>query len=305
MKKVVIFGGSGFLGGYLVRELAKQGFLIKIASRYPEEAAYSKVSGNVGQITLCRCNLRNDASVRNAMLDADIVINLVGILYEKYSQKFSDIHAKAAEKIAIIAKDLGIKRVVHVSALGVDQGAESIYARTKITGERAIFASNPDAIIIRPSIIFGDGDSFFNKFACMAKFMPFLPLIGGGNTKFQPVYVGDVATVIASLCQNQNYAGKIIELGGPQVFSFKELLEITLKTVNLKRVLLNIPFSVASIIGLFGEFMPVPLLTRDQVALLKYDNIVDNNKEGVLHFSDFNLEPKSVAAVIPTYLSKS
>lgn len=299
-KIVTIFGGTGFVGTYAVEELAKTGVSLKVVSRDPDNGLKVKTAGRVGQVALVQGNLRNEASVRQAVQGSDVVINLVGLLFEHGKQNFTAIHAQGAEFLAKAAKEAGVKQFIHVSALGVDKSSQSKYARTKLTGEKAVRAAFPEATLIRPSIIFGPEDNFFNMFARMASFSPFLPLIGGGKTKFQPVYVADVAKAVAAVVANPDFSGKALELGGPKTYSFKELMELLLHTLRKKRCLLPVPFAFASLKAFFLEFMPHPPLTRDQVQLLKIDNVVNPQALG---FKELGIKPTAVESVLPGYLA--
>lgn len=298
---ITVFGGTGFVGAYVVKELAKTGAVIRVVSRNPDRALELKTAGSPGQIGLMQGNIRNHESVKKAVEGSDVVINLVGLLFEQGKQNFSAIHAQAAESLAKAAKNAGVKRFIHMSALGVDKSSHSKYARTKLNGEKAVVAAFPGATVIRPSVIFGAEDNFFNRFARMAVCMPFLPLIGGGKTKFQPVFVGDVARAFAAVVGDDTTAGKIYELGGPSVYSFHDLMDITLSILGRKRILLPVPFFVASLEAALLELLPHPLLTRDQVQLLKRDNVVSG---ATLSFKDLKLTPVNLESVVPGYLAR-
>ncbi|HEX5378847.1 MAG TPA: complex I NDUFA9 subunit family protein, partial [Phenylobacterium sp.] len=248
-------------------------------------------------------NVRNEASIRRALAGAQGVVNLVGLLYETGRQKFQSVHVMGARNIASAARELGVARVVQMSALGADAQSESKYARTKAMGEEAVREIRPDAVIIRPSIVFGPGDNFFNKFAEMAVLSPVLPLIGGGETRFQPVFVGDVAQAIVQGVTDPGLAGRTLELGGPGVFSFRQLLELIMAETGRKRILLPLPFPVAAMMGKVFELAALtpiaPPLTSDQVELLKSDNVVSGNCPGL---ADLGITPTSVEGIIPSYL---
>jgi NADH dehydrogenase len=303
-KIVTIFGGSGFLGRYIVRELAPTGIFINIAERYPEEALFLKTAGFVGQINLIPANVTSKESIKQAIKNSDTVINTVGVLYNKGNQNFRKLHTEAAGNIARIAKEVGCSKLIHISALGVDKAYyASKYAKTKVEGEKEVLKHFPQATIIRPSVMFGKEDNFLNKFAAIATILPFLPLINEGKTRLQPVYVGDVAEAIAAIVNDEQnkYKGKIVELGGPEVYSFKDILKFILKTINRKKLLLALPEVVANLIGFFSEvFMPKPVITRDQIKLLKFDNIVSDKTR--LKFSDLNIVPQSMKYIVPSYL---
>ncbi len=296
---VTIFGGSGFIGASLVRLLAKQGWTIRVAVRRPLEARDLQPLGDVGQICPVPCKVQDAALVRDALAGATAAINLTGILYERGSQTFDAVHAQGAGNVAKACAELGVERLVHMSALGADAQSESAYARSKAAGEAAVQAALPGVSIVRPSIVFGPGDSFFNRFAEMAQFTPALPLIGGGETKFQPVFVGDVAAAMVTCLGGGEHAGQIYELGGPKVYSFRALLELMLAETCRRRALVSIPFGLAMFQAAFLERLPVPPLTRDQVKLLKTDNVVSADAKGL---AELGIEPTAVEAVLPIYI---
>ena len=307
---ITVFGGSGFIGRYVVRELARAGYRVRVAVRRPNIAHELKPMGVPGQIQLVQANLRNRESVERAVEGADGVINLVGILYESGGQSFSGVQARGAALVAeVAAKEESVKSLVHVSAIGADPDSASQYARPKAEGERAVREAFPGAVILRPSIVFGAEDAFFNKFADMARFVPALPLIGGGKTKFQPVFVGDVAEAAVKALESREAKGRIYELGGPAVYSFKELMEYILQVIRRRRILVPVPFAAAHALGLMGEIagkLPFvqPFLTRDQVELLKRDNVVNANGEGHPGLADLGIDPETVEAVVPNYLAR-
>jgi len=295
---ITVFGGTGFLGRHTIRALAKAGHRIRVAVRFPHEGFFLPPMGTVGQIALLRCNVREADEVAAAVAGADAVINLTGILFQRGEQSFEAVHVEAAEIIAKAAKATGAKTLVHVSAIGADKDAEALYASSKGEGEERVRAAFPEAAIVRPSLVFGPEDDFFNRFAGLARVLPLLPLIGGGHTKFQPVFVGDVAAVIAKLVQDPALGGKTYEIGGPTVFTFKELMQVVLKETGRKRLLLPVPFALATLKAMFLQFLPKPLLTPDQVTLLKSDNIVT----GENGLTALGIAPTSVEAEVPTYL---
>lgn len=300
-KLVTVFGASGFIGRNIVRELAQKGARVNSVCRDAEKAKFLRTMGVVGQVTPMRADITNPEAVARACEGADMVVNLVGILSEWGRNRFDAIQAKGAGTIAEAAAKAGATRFVHISAIGADAASKSSYARTKAAGEEAVKAAFPSATILRPSIVFGPNDGFFNKFAQMTLISPVLPLIGGGKTRFQPVYVDDVAdATMAALTSNES-AGKTYELGGPSVFSFRELMELTMKEAMRPRCLVSVPFWAASIKGWFLQKLPAPLLTVDQVELLKSDNVVS---EGALGLSDLGVEATPVEIVLPTYLDK-
>ena len=303
-KLVTVFGGSGFLGRHIVRLLAKKGFRIRVACRRPDLAGHLQPLGNVGQITAIQANLRYRDSVDRAVMDADYVINCVGILFESGRNTFDAVQAFGAKAIAEAAKKQGAK-LVHVSAIGADKNSEADYARTKAIAEEAVLSAVKDAVIIRPSIIFGPEDGFFNKFADMSRLAPALPLIGGGHTKFQPVYVADVAEAVVKGVMGEIEGGKIYELGGPEVLSFKQCLETMLRVISRSRPLVYLPWSIASLMGSVASLIPFidPPLTADQVELLKSDNVVsDAAKSEGRDLAGIGITPTAVETILPTYL---
>jgi NADH dehydrogenase len=300
-QQITIFGGTGFVGRHLVRRLAKTGAVIRVATRDAEKALLLKPMGDVGQIVPVRCVVNNDASVARAIGNSDIVINLIGILFEKGRNNFQCMHVEAAARIARLAKEAGAKRLIQMSALGASESSPSKYARSKYAGEQAARTFFPNATIFRPSVIFGPEDNFFNKFASLARFSPALPLIGGGLTKFQTVYVGDVADAMMVALQRNSACGATFELGGPQVYSFRQLLELMLQVTGRKCCLVNIPFALAKLQASFLQLMPQPLLTRDQVELLKQDNVVSANAKT---FRDLGINPTALELILPSYLGR-
>lgn len=299
---ITIFGASGFLGRHVVRALARDGYRIRAAVRRPDLAGHLQPLGQVGQIHAVQANLRHPASVEAAVRDSAVVVNLVGILFEHGRQRFSAVHAGGAELVARAAAAQGA-RLVHVSAIGADENATARYARTKGLGEAAVFAAMPDSVVFRPSVIFGPDDDFFNKFAAMARLSPFLPLIGGGHTRFQPVFGGDVGEAVAKAVANETKPGTIYELGGPEIYTFKELMQFVLATIDRRRLLLPIPFWVAKLMGQFLQFLPVPPLTPDQVELLKQDNVVSAAARGEGRtLQGLGIEARTVETIVPSYL---
>lgn len=297
---VTVFGGSGFVGGQVVRALAKAGHRVRVAVRNPNLAYKMRMLGDVGQIEVVQANVRNAPSVARAVDGAEAVVNLVGVLWESGRQKFQTLHVMGAKTVAEQAKAAGVKRLVQISALGADAGSPSKYQRTKAEGEAAVRAAFPGAVVIRPSIVFGAEDKFFNKFGQMAALFPALPLIGGGETKFQPVYVGDVAQVVAKAVASPAAEGLTYELGGPAVYSFKEILEFILRETGRNRILAPIPFFAAGLIGKIGDLSPInPPLTSDQVESLKADNVADNGLPGL---AEAGVVPTTVESVVPSYL---
>lgn len=307
-KLAVVFGGSGFIGRNVVRELAKRDWRVRVAVRRPHLAQFLRPMGAVGQIQLKQTNVRYRPSVAEAIEGADAVINLVGILHQTGAQRFDTVQSAGAATIAQLAGEAGVEHFVHVSAIGADEESDSAYARTKGEAERAVREAVPTATILRPSIVFGTEDGFFNKFAAMATTTPLtpLPLIGGGKTKFQPIYVDDVADAVCESLVRPDAMSRVYEIGGPRVYTFKELMELMLREIGQKRFLAPVPFPIASMIGLAGEIAGAapfvePPLTRDQVKLLKHDNIVDaSGAVGTL--SDLGVEPNTVESILPSYM---
>jgi uncharacterized protein YbjT (DUF2867 family) len=300
---VTVFGGSGFLGRHVVRALAKREYRIRVAVRRPELAGHLRPLGRVGQIHPVQANLRYPASVEAAMRDSQIAINLVGILTESGEQTFQAIQGAGAGAVAKAARAAGA-RMVHVSAIGADAKSASRYARAKAAGEQAVLAAAPEATIMRPSIVFGPEDQFTNRFAALARMSPALPLIGGGVTRLQPVFVGDVATAVADAADGKTRAGAIYELGGAEVLSMREIMEIILAITERKRMLLSLPFGLAKFQAAFLRFAPGALkLTPDQVELLRVDNVVsDAAKAAGLTLEGLGITPDSLEAVAPQYL---
>lgn len=303
-KLVTIYGGSGFVGRYIARRMAKEGWRVRVAVRRPNEALFVKPYGAVGQVEPFFCNIRDDASVRAAMQGADAVVNCVGILVNEGRNKFDDVQKDGAARVAKIAAAQGVERLVHISALGADAESESEYSRSKALGEAAVLKAFPKAMILRPSIIFGTEDGFFNKFATMTKFGPVLP-ITGGNTRFQPVYVDDVAK--AAVMGVLGEAEGIYELGGPDVETFKQLMERMLGVIARRRMVLNLPYVAAFLVGLAGDIVQGltmglitnRILTVDQVRNLGRDNVVAPGARG---FEALGITPTPMGAVLPDYL---
>jgi len=300
---VTVFGGSGFLGRNVVRALCKRDYRIRVAVRRPELAGHLQPLGRVGQIHAVQANVRYPASVEAAMRDSHVAINLVGILAQSGAQTFDAVQARGAETVAKAASAAGAS-MVHVSAIGADENSSSHYARAKAAGEKAVLAALPSATIMRPSIVFGPEDEFTNRFAALARLAPALPLIGGGTTRMQPVYVGDVATAIADAVDGKTKAGATYELGGPEVLTFREIMEIILDITDRKRALVPLPFGLAKLKALFLQFAPGALkLTPDQVELLRSDNVVSEAaKAAGLTLEGLGILPDSIEGVAPQYL---
>jgi NADH dehydrogenase len=299
---VTVYGGSGFLGRHLVRALARRHYRVRVAVRRPELAFHLQPLGRVGQIHAVQTNLRNAASVEAAAQGADVLVNLVGILFERGRQRFDAVHTEGAANVARAAKAHGA-RLVHVSAIGADANSSSAYARSKAAAERLVSEIVAQATIMRPSIMFGPEDNFFNLFASLARMSPVLPLIGGGHTKFQPVFAGDVAQAIACAVDGKAHAGATYELGGPEVRTFREILEYILTTIERRRLLVPLPFPLAKLQASLLQFMPTPLLTSDQVELLRSDNVVSEQAARERRtLQGLGIEPQTIEAVVPFYL---
>jgi len=299
---VTVFGGSGFLGRHLVRALANRQYLVRVAVRRPELTGHLQPLGRVGQIHAVQANVRFPQSVEAAVRDADGVVNLVGILFERSRQRFDAVQAEGAETVARAAAAAGA-RMVHVSAIGAEEHSSSHYARSKAEGERRVAAALPQAVIVRPSIVFGTEDEFFNRFAAIARISPVLPLPGRGHTRFQPVFAGDVAEAIAKTVDGEAKPGTIYEFGGPDIRTFKELMEFLLATIERRRLLVPVPFALMKLQAAFLQYLPMPPLTPDQVELLKPDNVVS----AAAHEQGRTLEglgiiPNSMGAIVPDYL---
>ena len=297
-----VFGGSGFVGRYTVGELARRGYRVRVAVRRPDRALFLKPLGDVGQITPIAANVRDDASVATAVEGVDTVINLVGVLYETGAQRFQAVHAEGAGRIARFAAAAGVGRMVHVSAIGAMPDVAAEYARSKAAGEEAVREAFPASAIVRPSIVFGKEDDFLNRFAWIARLAPAIPLIGGGNTRFQPVYVGDVAAGIARIAEDAGTAGRAYEFGGPEVYSFRELMETLLRYIGRRRLLLPVPGILAMFPARLMELSPFPpMLTRDQVRMLECDNVASGDVPGL---ADLGVSPTPLEAVAPEYLAR-
>jgi uncharacterized protein YbjT (DUF2867 family) len=306
---VTVFGGTGFLGRYAVRALLPTRATVIAAARRPRRAEFTP--GELGQVVAVAADVLDQDSVARAVANADVVVNMVGILYERRRGAFHAIHVEGARRVARAAAAAGAKRLIHVSALGADPASRSEYARTKAAGEAAVRAEFPGAVIVRPSLAFGPEDDFFNRFAAIARLAPALPLIGGGRTRFQPIYAGDVGAAIAALLARDDTAGQTFELGGPRVYSFRELMELLLAEIGRRRLLVSLPFALAIIQAWFLEqptrivswfapaLAPAPLLTRDQVKLLHADSVVSAGANGL---ATLGIEPRACEVILPTYL---
>lgn len=299
---VAVFGGSGFLGRHIVQTLARRGYRVRVAVRRPNDAMFLRPMGVVGQVEPVQANIRDDASVRAAVAGADAVVNLVGVLHESGRQTFAAVQAEGAARVARAAKEEGIAHFLHVSAIGADEDSPSAYARSKAAGEKAVREALPHATIVRPSIVFGPDDNFFNRFAALARLSPVLPLIGGGETKLQPVYVQDLAEGIARIIESGD-GGKVYEFGGPEVHTFRALMEETLRATYRKRLLLPLPAPLATLVSYVTQFIPNPPLTPDQVRMLGTDNVVSEaaQAEGRT-LEGLGVSLTALELVLPTYL---
>jgi len=299
---ITVYGGSGFLGRHVVRALARRNYRIRVAVRRPELAGFLQPLGRVGQIHAVQTNLRHAPSVEMAARDAQVLVNLVGILFERGRQRFDAVHAYGAEQVALAANAHGA-RMVHVSAIGADANSSSVYGRSKANAEHLALAAQPSTTIMRPSILFGPEDDFFNRFAALARISPALPLVGGGLTRFQPVFVGDVASAIADAVDGKTRPGTVYELGGPDVRTFRELMQFVLTTIERKRLLVSLPFFMARAQATFLQYFPKPVLTPDQVELLRSDNVVSQAATSEARtLQGLGIDPAPIEAIVPSYL---
>ena len=297
-KIATVFGGTGFIGRHVVQRLAKAGYTVKVATRIPEHAFFLKPLGTVGQIAPVPVNYNDPRSIAAAVAGADLVVNCVGILFEKKRNAFRRLHTEVPRTIAAACSAAHVRLFIHVSALGVDR-SKSKYARSKFEGEKNVMAVCPRAVILRPSVVFGTEDKFFNMFAELSRFAPALPLIGGGHTRFQPVFVGDVADAVMVAALRPDVVGHIFELGGPETVTFRQLLERLFKYTKRPRPLISVPFFASKIDAWFLGFLPNPPLTPDQVESLKTDNIVSG---ALPSFIDLGITPTSMSLILPSYL---
>jgi NADH dehydrogenase len=297
-----IFGGTGFIGRYVVGRLADRGALLRVISRSPGAHGHRlQPLGRVDQIVAQGADLSSEAALRRAVAGAAGVVNLIGILHETGRQKFAEVQGALPGRIAAAARAEGVARLVQISAIGADAGSASAYARSKADGERRVLEAFPEATILRPSIVIGPEDGFFNRFAALARLLPALPLIGGGHTRFQPVYVGDVAQAVVAALAREDCQGRIYELGGPQTYSFAELMDYMLKVLGRRRLLPSVPFALAQFQARFLELLPEPPLTRDQVELLKADNVV---APGMPDLQALGITPTPIELIVPQYLAR-
>jgi uncharacterized protein YbjT (DUF2867 family) len=300
---VTVFGGSGFIGSQIVRSLARRGCRVRVAVRQPGRGYRLPMQGDVGQIEVVQANVRDVASIQRALDGAEACVNCVGILFESRRQTFEAVHVEGARAIAAVAHGAGIERFVQISALGADPASGASYARSKAVGEGVVRDLIPSAVVLRPSIVFGAADQFFNRFAAMAAVSPVLPLIGGGKTRFQPVFVGDLAAAVA-VAIDPAFAGRTFELGGPSVYSFGELMTLILGEIRRNRLLAPIPFPLARLLGLGGDLVAAsglfaPLITSDQVELLRHDNVVSAGAAGL---ADLGIDASPLEPIVSTYL---
>ena len=298
-QQIAVFGGGGFIGRHLIRELTKVNYRIKVATRNPYLKGYLRPLGNAGQIELIKTNIFNTQDVKRILKNCDYAINLLGILYETRKQKFNQIHSQFPYLLGNLCNEFGIKNLIHVSALGVKEKHSSKYMQTKLQGEKNIQSIFKSTVILRPSLVFGPEDKFFNTFASIARISPVIPLIGGGKTKFAPVYCVDVGKAITRVLELKNTTPKIYEIAGPENYSFKELMEILLTEIKKKRILINIPFNVARFQSYFLQMLPKPILTTDQVELLKYDNIPSGQYPNL---DDLGVKGKTINSILPQYI---
>ena len=296
---VTVFGGSGFIGRHVIRRLAEQGAIIRVPTRHPERVGFLRPLGEVGQIVPLAWNARDPQAVGPLVQGATDVVSLIGVLFESKRGDFTALQAELPRRIGAAAESLGVGRMVHVSAIGADPGSKSAYGRTKAAGEEAVRDGYPAAMIVRPSIVFGSEDAFFNRFARMAQLSPFLPLIGGGKTRFQPVYVGDVADAIMAGLTRDDVAGRTFDLGGPSVRTFRELMEYLLRVLGRRRFLLPISFELAKKQAKLLEYLPEPPLTVDQVIMLERDNVVG---AASLSLDDLGVPATPLESIVPHYV---
>lgn len=299
-KLVTVFGGSGFVGRYLVKRLAQTGVRIRVAVRRPDSAQFLKPIGRVGQVVPVQANLRDEASVRAAMVGSDTVINLIGILDQKGRQKFDALHSEGATRIGQLSAELGVTRLIHLSSLGASEDAPSHYLRSKYAGEAGLMAGYPDATIIRSSVMFGREDDFFNRFALLLRLMPVFPLLNGGQARLQPIYVGDVADAIMATLENDTTKGQTLEVGGPHVVTLQQILEFVAETIERNRIFIPQPYIFSLMTGAMLGFFPASQLTADQVRSLKVDNVVSGENA----LDQFGIVPQTIEAIVPTYLAR-
>ncbi|HXP06458.1 MAG TPA: complex I NDUFA9 subunit family protein [Stellaceae bacterium] len=299
--QIAILGGSGFIGRYVVKRLAGRGEALTVGGRHASQATFLRLKGEVGQVGLVNIAIDSEAMLPEFLAGKDALINCVGILREHGAQTFDRVHHAAPARLARLAREAGVARLIHISAIGADPRSTSAYARSKAAGEQAVKDAFPTATILRPSIVFGPEDEFFNRFAGMARLSPFVPLIGGGETRFQPVYVGDVADAVIRALDDPAASGRTYELGGPKIYTFRVLMELMLAEIKRKRWFIDLPFGLAALQARLMAILPNPPLTVDQVEMLKRDNVVSS---GALTLSALGIEPTAVEAIIPSYLDR-
>ena len=295
-----VFGGAGFIGRHVVQRLAKQGFIVRVAGRDTEKAGRLRTLGDVGQVVPVAASVTDEASVARAVAGASVVVNLVGILFERKPGDFQRIQAEGAGRVARLAAAAGAGRLVHLSAIGADAGSHSLYARSKAEGERAVLAAFPGAVILRPSVVFGPDDQFFNRFARLAAMLPVMPVVEG-DTRFQPVHVGDVADAVMAAIALPEAAGRTYELGGPRVMTMREVLDFVLEHTHRRRMMPRLPRGLVALQAWLGEWLPNPPLTRDQLILLSRDNVVGPDAAGL---AALGITAKAIEAVVPAYLAR-
>src|SRR5271163_5207316 len=300
-RRTAVLGGSGFIGRYVVKRLAARGDVVPVGCRNAEGAKFLRPMGDVGQVEPLSVAVDDEVVLPAFLAGSGALVNCVGILRESGSQTFERAHHTGPAALARIARDAGVERFVHISAIGAELRSASAYARTKAAGEAAVRDAFPTVTILRPSVVFGPEDQFFNRFAAMATISPVLPLIGGGKTRFQPVYVGDVADAVLKCLDDPTTAGRTYELGGPKVYTFRELIELMLGEIRRKRLLVDLPFGLAAIQARLMSLLPNPPLTPDQVELLKRDNVVSS---GALTLAALGITPTAVEGVLPSYLDR-
>jgi uncharacterized protein YbjT (DUF2867 family) len=300
-RRTAVLGGSGFIGRYVVQRLAARGDVVPVGCRHAEEAKFLMTLGNVGQIAALNVTIDDEQRLPAFLAGNDALVNCVGILRQNGSQTFERAHHLGPARMARLAREAGVERLVHISAIGVDPRSPSAYARTKAAGEAAVRDAFPTATILRPSVVFGPEDQFFNRFAAIAMISPALPLIGGGRTRFQPVYVGDVADAVLKCLDDPATAGRTYELGGPRIYTFRELLELLLGEIRRKRLLIGLPFGAAAFQARLMSILPNPPLTPDQVELLKRDNVVSS---GALTLATLGISATAVEGILPSYLDR-
>jgi len=294
---VTVIGGSGFVGRYIAQAMAKRGWRVRVACRRPNDAHFVRTYGVVGQVEPVQCNIRDDASTARVIAGATAVVNCVGILFESGKNRFDAVQAEGAGRAARLAAEAGAEQMVQISAIGADPESPAAYGRTKAAGEAAVAQGHPHAVILRPSIVFGTEDQFFNRFATMARIAPVLPIVGGA-TRFQPVWVQDVAEAAAKAAAGEAAPG-IHELGGPNIYAFRELMELMLRVIRRRRLIVDMPFWMARTQAWFLQWLPNPPLTVDQVRLLARDNVVSGAYPG---FEAFGIDPRAPEAIIESYL---